>query len=64
MVEVGEKIVWERERRKKDREDVHIWSCSMALSLGGQLHTRPPLDLLEGGGGGSQEGSEDQLWRC
>ena len=45
MVEVREKRVWERERererREKDREDVHIWSCSMALSLGGQLHTRP-----------------------
>lgn len=37
------------ERGEKEREDVHIWSCSMALSLGGQLHTRPPLDLLKEG---------------
>lgn len=46
---VGER---EREERQKDREDVHIWSCSMALSLGGQLHT-PPLWIY---------GKEDTGW--
>lgn len=43
VVEVGEKRVWDREReREGEGEDVHIWSCSTALSLGGSTpHTDP-----------------------
>lgn len=48
MVEVGAKRVWERKREREERKkgrDVHIWSCSMALSLGGQLRTHGPLRI-------------------
>ena len=67
MVEVGEKRVWEKER-ERERGCSHLELLHGTFTGGGQLHTRPPLDLLEGGdvrgGGGQQEGSEEELRRC
>lgn len=64
-----EREVWETERREAEREDVHIWSCSMALTTGGgSANMRPPLDLLDKedrrGVDGKQEGSDADSQLC
>lgn len=62
----GEKSVGEREREtewKKEREDVHIWSCSMLLSLGGSA-----CGLFWEGAVGEEVTASRKgrrgLWRC
>lgn len=44
VVEVGE--CGRQRGGEKGREDVHIWSCSMALSLGGSAPLTAPFEFI------------------
>lgn len=44
VVEVGE--CGRQRGGEKEREDVHIWSCSMALSLGGSAPLKAPFEFI------------------